>query len=59
MGFGGTQHLVYPLLKNLDIGCTICFYNSIMNNFIFVIVLILFSIDSAYDMPLRYIFFYI
>ena len=50
---------MYPLLNNLDTGCTICFYNSIMNNSIFVIVLILFSIDNAYDGPSRYILFHI
>ena len=50
---------MFPLLNNLDTGCTICFYNLIMNNFIFVIALTLFSIDSAYDVSLRYIFFYI
>ena len=48
---------MYPLLNNLDIGCTICFYNSIMNNFIFVIALTLFSIDIAYNVSSRYIFF--
>ena len=45
----GARHLMYLLLNNLDIGCTICFYNSIMNNSIFVIALTLFSIDSSYD----------
>ena len=57
MGLDGVRHLMYPLLNNIDIGCTICFYNSIMNNSIFVIALTLFSIDSAYDVPSRYIFF--
>ena len=57
MGLGGAQHLMYNLLNNLDIGCTIYFYNSIMNNFIFIISLTLFSIDSAYDVLSRYILF--
>ena len=57
MGLGGARHLMYPLLNNLDTECTICFYNSIMNNSIFVIALTLFFIDSAYDVPSRYIFF--
>ena len=57
MGLGETRHLIYLLLNNLDTGCTICFYNSIMNNSIFVIALTLFSIDSAYDVPSSYIFF--
>ena len=68
MGLGKTLHLLYPLLNNLDTGCTICFYTSTMNNFIFVIILILFSIDffflkelfsidSAYNVSSRYIFF--
>ena len=59
MSLGGVRHLMYPLLNNLDTIGTICFYNSIMNNFIFVIALILFSIDCAYDFLLRYIFFHI
>ena len=57
MGLGETQYLIYLLLNNLDTECTICFYNSIMNNFMFVIILTLFSIDSAYNVPSRYIFF--
>ena len=57
MGLGGARHLMYLLLNNFDIGFLICFYNLIMNNFIFVIALILFSIDSVYDVPSRYIFF--
>ena len=59
MSLGGAQYFMYHLLNNLDIGCTICFYNLIMDNFIFVIALTLFSIDSAYDVPARYIFFHI
>ena len=57
MGFGGARHLMYPLLNNFDTRCIICFYNLIMNNFIFVIELTLFSIDNVYDVPSRYIFF--
>ena len=57
MGLGGTRHLMYYLLNNFDNGYTICFHNSIMNNSIFVITLTLFSIDSAYDVPLMYILF--
>ena len=45
MGLGGARHPMYLLLNNLDTGCTICFYNLIMNNSIFVIALTLFSID--------------
>ena len=59
MGLGGARHVMYPLLNNLDTECTICFYNTIINNFIFVIALTLFSIDSAYDVPSMYIFFVI
>ena len=57
MGLDGTQYFMYPLLNNFDIGCTIFFYNSIINNFIFVIVLTLFSIYNAYDVPSKYILF--
>ena len=59
MDLGETRLLMYSLLNNLDIGYTICFYNSIMNNFIFVIALTLFSIDSAYDVSSMYILFHI
>ena len=59
MGLGGARHLMYHLLNNFDTGCIICFHNSIMNNSIFVIKLTLFSIDNAYDVPLRYIIFHI
>ena len=48
---------MYHLLNNFDTGCTICFHNSIMNNSLFVIILTLFSIDNAYDVPLKYIIF--
>ena len=51
MGLGEARHLMYLLLNNLNTGCTICFYNLIVNNSIFVIALTLFSIDSAYDVP--------
>ena len=57
MDLGRARHLMYHLLNNFDTGCTICFHNSIMNNFIFVTTLILFSIDSAYDVPSSYILF--
>ena len=57
MGLGKARHLMYPLLNNFDTGCTICFHNLIMKIFIFVITLTLFSIDSAYDVPSRSIFF--
>ena len=40
---------MYPLLNNLDTECIICFYNSIMNNSIFIVALTLFSIDSVYE----------
>ena len=57
MGLGGTRHLMYHSLNNLDTGCIICFYNSIMNNSMFAIALTLFSIYSFYDVPSRYILF--
>ena len=56
MDLDGARHLMYSLLNKFDIGCTICFHNSIMNNFIFVITLTLFSIDNVYDVLSRYIF---
>ena len=59
MDLGGTRLLINSLLNNLDIGYTICFHNSIMNNFIFVIALTLFSIDSTYDVSSMYILFHI
>ena len=48
-----TRHLMYHLLNNFDTRCTICFHNSIMNNFICVITLTLFSINSVFDVPSR------
>ena len=59
MSLNGVRHLKNLLLNNLDTGYTICFYNTIMNNFIFVIALTLFSIDSTYDVPSIYIYIYI
>ena len=59
MGLDGARYLMYHLLNNFDTGCTICFHYWIMNNFIFVIKLTLFSIDNAYDVPSKYIFFHI
>ena len=56
MGLDGAQYLMYHLLNNLA-GCTICFPNSIMNIFIFVITLILSSIDKVFDSSPRYILF--
>ena len=57
MGLGKARYLIHPLLNNFDNGCTICFHNLIMKIFIFVITLTLFSIDSAYDVLSKYIFF--